>query len=107
MGNSIRYFLFIPQGDFVTLLHFIILSLATWRLSSLLVNEDGPNRLFNSFREQVSDWTGLLDCVWCVSIWIGIILVVIYFFYPVITFWIMLPFALSGAAIMVDKWVNG
>ena len=92
---------------FMTLLHFTILSLATWRLSSLLVNEDGPNRLFNSFREQVSDWTGLFDCVFCTSVHVGFILVIAYFFYPVITFWIMLPFALSGAAIMADKWVNG
>ena len=91
----------------MTLLHFIILSLATWRLSSLLVNEDGPNKVLHSFREQVSDWTGLLDCVWCCSVWTGLILVIAYFFYPVITFWVMLPFALSGAAIMADKWVNG
>ena len=91
----------------MTLLHFIILAFATWRLSSLLVNEDGPNRLLNSFREQVSDWTGLLDCVFCTSVHVGIILGVAYWFYPVITFWIMLPFALSGAAIMADRIING
>lgn len=74
----------------MTLLDFAILCLASWRLAHLLVNEDGPWRIFAKLRaaagvqvvtaitadrgvqagyvaeNQLAE--GLL-CVWCVSVW--------------------------------------
>ncbi len=95
--------------DIITLL---ILTVATWRLSSLLVDETGP---FDAFAE-LRYWIGvrldresqtygtneiakIFTCVWCMSIWIGIMLTVSYAIIPVYTSWICLPFALSTGAI--------
>ena len=94
-------------------LRLLIASLATWRLSSLLVNsrEAGPGKLLNRIR----DWAGvyelgeddepitslgkLFSCVWCMSVWIGVALAVI-----VITpCWaLLIPFALSAVAILIN-----
>jgi hypothetical protein len=99
--------------------NLIILTLATWRISSLLVNEDGPFDWFNRFRY----WVGvryndrdvpyglnvfgdLFSCVFCFSVWIGAILAIAYYFQPNLTYWVCLPFALSAGAIVVNKWTQ-
>lgn len=104
----------------MTPIEFIILSLATWRLSSLLVNEAGPKNMFGKFRT----WAGirvdaysqpyatgflseLLMCVWCTSVWVGIGLSLIYWLSPIILFFISLPFALSTMAIITKGCPNG
>lgn len=66
-------------------LRLLVAALATWRLSSLLVNpgEAGPANLLHRLR----DWAGayelgeddeprtslgrLFACVWCMSVWMG------------------------------------
>jgi uncharacterized protein DUF1360 len=100
-------FYFIPQGDYVILLHLTILALATWRISSLLVNEDGPYQMLAEFRSRVIKYTRLLECVWCVSLWIAGFMTIAYYFVPLYAIWIMLPFALSAGAILIDRIVNG
>lgn len=61
--------------------------LATWRLSYLLVREDGPGNLARKLRERTGivydeetghvvsypDWNPL-TCVYCTSIWVAMIL---------------------------------
>jgi uncharacterized protein DUF1360 len=91
----------------MTLLHILILSLATWRISSLLVNEDGPYQMLAELRSKTIKYTKLLECVWCVSLWIGVILIVAYYLFPLYAIWIMLPFALSAGAILADRFING
>lgn len=86
---------------------FIILSLATWRLSHLITNEDGPYQMLAEFRHITVRYTKLFSCIYCLSVWLGIIFVIGYYFYPTIVFWIALPMALSGLAIVIDRWVNG
>lgn len=57
----------------------VLLGLATWRLSSLLVNEDGPLNVFARLRDaagvnregELSQLATLLSCVWCTSIWVA------------------------------------
>lgn len=97
-----RLFLF-PMIDLLTLL---ILILATWRLSSLLVNEEGPFGMFLKLRLLIAPVTDLLTCIWCFSIWLGLTFTLLYWYSPAVTFWIALPFALSAGAIAWDKWGN-
>lgn len=66
----------------MTLLTFIVLSLVTWRLASLLVNEIGPFEMFRKIRDEYYNRKYLhsfinLDCVWCISVYIGWILALI------------------------------
>lgn len=87
----------------IDLLTLLILIAATWRLSSLLVNEEGPFGLFLKFRLLVAGATDLFTCIWCLSLWIGLGFSLLYWYSPIVTFWVALPFALSGGAIAWDK----
>lgn len=64
-------------------LDLLIIALAAWRLASLLVQEAGPYRAFERWR----DWLGgrkfnphivtlraLFECVWCMSLWTSALL---------------------------------
>lgn len=99
---------------------FLILTLATWRLSSLLVNELGPANIF----EHMRTWIGVrysesgirygenivaeaFTCVWCLSVWVGLILGLVWTFNGVAATMIAGPFALSGGAILIEKYANG
>lgn len=61
------------------MLKLALLGLATWRLSSLLVAEDGPFSMFAKMRDvagvtrpgEISGLARLFSCVWCMSIWVG------------------------------------
>lgn len=43
--------------------------LATWRVTSLYANEDGPMDILRKIREAVG-----VDCFWCVSVWFGVLI---------------------------------
>jgi len=68
------------------MLDFILVALATWRLSSLLVKEDGPGDILGKLRAKAGvkydDFSrpygnnvlaGILSCVWCCSVWVGFV----------------------------------
>jgi hypothetical protein len=59
----------VQDGGFAT--RFLVGALATWRVTHLLVEEDGPADLVVRLREQAGD--GLigqaLDCFYCLSFW--------------------------------------
>jgi hypothetical protein len=74
----------------MTVFHFILISLAVWRLSNLFANEDGPFDMFKRFRI-LCDYLcnnnkliGLskvnegLQCEWCNSIWFSSVICIIY-----------------------------
>ena len=96
-------------------LKLVVAVLATWRLSSLLVNEDGPFEMFDWLRKQIGVYLTdendvplsflgkLFECVWCISVWVGTgVLVIMY-----TRLWIVLiPFALSAGAIIIEEVVN-
>ena len=102
--------------DIITLL---ILSAATWRISNLLsdTSQGGPFGLLYKLRSLVGvkyDEHSLpvvspgslaegLTCVFCNSLWIGIAFAVLYCLFPVAAFYVGLPFALSAAAILIDR----
>ena len=97
---------------------YLILALATWRLSSLLVNEDGPwdllaklRKLIGIYYDERSEPQGknvvaqAMICVWCISVWVGLFMTVMYSLAP-FTVVLMLPFALSTVAIIIEEFVN-
>lgn len=97
-----------------------MLTLATWRISSLLANEMGPADILESFRHRVgvrydernnrygqNIVAEAMICVWCISIWIGIFLGLVWTFNGMAATTIAVPFALSAGAIIVEKITNG
>lgn len=93
------------------LLSALSIGLATWRLSHMMLREEGPWRLFVHWRERWGvehdedfnpvSWPdgSVLACLWCFSVWVGAALAIL----PV---WVSVPFALSAFAIMVEKWLE-
>jgi hypothetical protein len=53
---------------------FILATLAVWRFTHLLVAEDGPFKLIVWLRAKAGSgfWGNLLDCFYCLSLWIAI-----------------------------------
>lgn len=57
----------------------ILVGLGAWRLSAMLVYEDGPWDVFARLRQRAGIvpgeingfWALLLSCIWCTSIWVG------------------------------------
>lgn len=96
----------------------LILTLATWRLTTLLVNEAGPFDVFERLRyaagvryDERSERYGTnvvargLICVWCVSVWVGALLALGQWLAPGVVGWLALPFALSAGALVVERVV--
>ena len=53
---------------------FVLATLATWRVTHLLVAEDGPADVVVRLRRRAgSSWAGdLLDCFYCLSVWVAV-----------------------------------
>ena len=99
-------------------IEFAILALATFRLASLLANEEGPFALFVRIRhfcgeELTADGTRYSNtaigkgviCLACNSVWIGSILTIAYVLAPV-TILLTLPFALSAGAMLTSAVIE-
>ena len=95
---------------------YLILALATYRISSLLADEDGPLNILNRLRALVgvrdddgakyganNFATGII-CQWCNSVWIGAVLTIAFYFWPAVV-WLALPLALSAATIIIERYV--
>lgn len=100
----------------LSLVKLIVLILATWRLTSLLVWEDGPFEAFAHLRYflgvRYDDYNNAYGTNWfakgvicpsCASVWFGIVLGIAYMLYPPI-WWVALPLALSAGAIALERW---
>lgn len=94
----------------------LFIAVAVWRLSYMIVEEDGPYAVFINLRQWVGAddegdhpnphmqlLRGILECIYCASVWIGIFFAVVYVIQPVVALYIAIPFALSGLAIFLDK----
>ena len=99
-------------------MELILIALATWRVSSLLVFEEGPflilvkmRSLAGVYYDEFSEPQGsnvvarALLCVWCISFWVAIGFTVLYFYG--VAFWVALPFALSAVAIIIERIIDG
>ena len=94
----------------------LVLGLATWRISSLLVSEEGPFGILVKFRyiigiryDELSNPVGtnviadLFTCVWCASVWIGLFFAILWFINHDLAFIVSFPFALSSVAVIIDQ----
>lgn len=85
-------------------------ALATWRIAHMLVNEDGPDDVIINLRTYLTRpfefapnqlmyervLKGMFSCVWCMSIWVGLVL-------SILPTRASVPFALSAVAIAIDE----
>ena len=102
-------------------MEFFVFGLATWRVASLLVHEEGPWKVF--FRLRV--WAGIvhgpqgeiamipdrflagvLSCVWCCSLWVALGWSAFWLVSPVGSVWCAGVFAMSAAAIGMEKVIR-
>jgi hypothetical protein len=53
---------------------FVLAALATWRVTHLLVAEDGPADVVVRLRRRAGfGWAGdVLDCFYCLSVWVAV-----------------------------------
>jgi hypothetical protein len=100
-------------NDLITIL---ILGGATWRVSHMLVNEDGPGDIFVRFRvfagvryDEFSRPYGngflpsLFTCVYCMSVWVALVLGLLYVLLPIpYGYWLVGGLAVSTVAILIS-----
>lgn len=97
---------------------FILIGLATWRLSFMLVGEDGPFWIFRRLREATGithDEDGhilmvpertlptLLSCVWCTSVWVAAGFTLAWYFIPGPVIALSTALGLSTLAIGINR----
>lgn len=85
------------------IIEFILSSLAIWRICSLLVNEEGPYEIFHKLRLKVDNYSDVLRCIWCLSIWISIPFAIYLVDGVEILIYIL---ALSSTAIIIDAIIE-
>lgn len=112
----------------MTLVELLVLGLAVWRVCLLVVVEDGPpwlldpdgkpfgifaalrTRLALAEMDHPDRWrfflNGLVGCVWCLSLWVGLAVAGLYVLWPAGTVICALPFALSGLAILFQEMTD-
>lgn len=103
--NKVQYFFFnfLIMND---LEKYLIVVIVVWRLTHLISSEDGPFDLIIKIRKIAGNsfFGKLMDCFYCLSIWIGLLCG----FY-VSNDWkeiILLTLFYSGASILLEKFTN-
>jgi len=88
-------------------LQFVLCGLATWRLTHLIVAEDGPWDVVVRLRARLGDSMAgqLMDCFYCSSVWIAIPFALIMTRSPLS--WFVSWLALSGAASLLQVITSG
>lgn len=89
-------------------LDFLLLSVATWRIAYMLTREDGPANVFRRLRDRFpAEGRGgvgdALSCIYCTSVWVGVALFALWLT-PL--WWLMVPVAVSGLAIMLQTYTG-
>ena len=82
---------------------FIVAALATWRITHLIVREDGPWKIIVRIRRRAGAgfWGELMDCFYCSSVWVAAIFS--FTLRPNWEQWILYLFALSGSACLLER----
>lgn len=80
---------------------FLLAALATWRLTHLLVAEDGPWQAVARLRSAVGHLSRVFDCFYCLSLWTAVPFAVV-IGEGVLERLLLWP-ALSGCAILLER----
>jgi len=117
-----------------TLTEFIIMALGIWRLAHMIVDdsEDGPYDVLHLVRFILGErgaspdrryifepgtpldfWWNLhyqlyrsMSCIWCATFWFSLFFGLLFLFVPEIVLIVLFPFALSGAALFINKQIK-
>jgi hypothetical protein len=83
---------------------FLLAALATWRVSALLVREDGPYDLIARLRKAARNTMAgrALECFYCTSLWIAA--PAAFWLVGARWRWVVVWLALSGAACLLDRF---
>jgi hypothetical protein len=92
----------------MTPLEFVVLALACYRLTRLVLEDEIVAPLRERIWRRYSPTSGnnigyLITCPWCTSIWVGSLLVVMYKIAPEPAFYVSCAFALSAIAGLIDR----
>ena len=95
---------------------FIIYSLAVWRLSHMLVHEEGPFDIFGKLRDisglsydaysqpiTPNVFSKILMCVNCTSVWVSIVLGLLYLININLFTVAVVPFGASAIAAIINQ----
>lgn len=102
----------------VSLYSFIFLSLASFRLTHLIMYDQITEKIRLLFLEEVEhdgeiyynpkNFIGeIILCYWCCSVWASIILLILFFFGGSIGYFIILVLALSAVASVIEMIIQG
>jgi hypothetical protein len=95
--------------------------MAVWRISAMLVYEAGPRHIFERIRTRIGiehDMDGnpyshadgflpeLFSCVWCMSVWVAIFMMVSILINQYAAFVFAITLSFSTGAIMIDTWIK-
>lgn len=85
---------------------FVLAVLATWRVTHLLAYEDGPADLIVRFRARLGRSIAgqLMDCFFCLSIWIAVPTALFVSLKP--AEWLMSWLAVSGGACLLQEMIK-
>jgi hypothetical protein len=88
------------------LLRFVLAVLATWRVTHLLANEDGPADIIVRFRRLLGQSLAgsLMDCFYCLSLWIAA--AAAFFVSTKPLEWVFAWLAISGGACLLQRLGN-
>ncbi|WP_295951853.1 DUF1360 domain-containing protein [Rhodoferax sp.] len=83
--------------------HAVLGALATWRLAHLLAREDGPWDAVLRLRQAAgsSIWGQILDCFYCLSLWVAAPVALAVARNPLE--WLLAWLGLSGAACLLER----
>ena len=89
--------------DALSIGQFAIVSLAVWRVTHLLAEEDGPGDAVVRLRKRLGDSIAgkAMDCFFCLSLWIAAPFALLLARDPL--GWALMWLALSGAACLLQR----
>lgn len=84
-------------------MQFVLAVLATWRVTHLLANEDGPADIIVHLRGRLGHGSigGLMDCFNCLSMWVAAPAALLLSRRPLM--WMVSWLALSGSACLLER----